>query len=278
VLIFVFLLDPLFGDKNLLIYTLSSASVLLLGTAGITFYQLLKTTGSIDAIKTKKEKQLYLIYMILNIVGVLTGLYASFLLGRTPLAVFFVLLSALFYWHATMLQYYLLLGDLLITALSLLGIGIPVFISLLFVASSENAFSLQLTLSVLSIYGGLAALLIFAKIQIDHILTINEDHKREIKTIPLILGVKRTMRIVCILLAPGVIYLFYVCYDILFKHSWMVIFTIFGLMAPLLYVIISGWNSKKQKDFIRLNRVLTSVLILMALSFYFLYSVLFKTR
>ena len=86
------------------------------------------------------------------------------------------------------------------------------------------------------------------------------DYNAGGKTLPIILGTRRTNRVIfAIGLIPLVAVLYYI-YSYLFENTLAVLYVLFLIIAPLLYFLVQILTATKQKDFSRLSLILKIIL------------------
>lgn len=210
----------------------------------------------------------YNIYVALTAVGVGIGFYLSNVIMRPSFAAIFILVASLLYLYATSLKQMLLIGNIVVALLlsfSVLIIGIFD----LFPATFEgNQKEMGVLFSILLDYATFAFILNFIREIVKDLEDVNGDYNQGMSTLPIILGVQRTTRLVFVLsFVPLLILLYYT--NAYFASNNLYLATLYCLLTltgPLLYFTIKSWSAKTKKDFHHLSLVLKIVLFFGILS------------
>ena len=172
-----------------------------------------------------------LIYQILNVTGVICGLYLSFTLEKINVAFVFFLSILGLYYYSKKLKQVALIGNLLIAFL----VSLTIIIVFLFDAYSFHKkdsiiqalhnffYSSSVGLKVFS-YALFAFVITFLREIIKDIEDMNGDYAANMKTLPILIGSKRTNTFVLILSSIFFIILLYtlkelIHYKILFYYG-----------------------------------------------------------
>ncbi len=220
--------------------------------------------GKVIVGKAITETRAYNYYVALNIIGVAIGFYLSNYIGRPSFSLLFILISATLYMYATTFKQSLLVGNVLVAVLlsvSILIIGIyDVYPMLPFAANpydSKNAFL------AISYYAIFALVINLIREIIKDLEDVNGDYNQGMHTLPIVLGVARTTKIMFWigLLPTG--YLMYYVYTHFFNANllYSTIYFLGCVIAPLIYFNAKMWNAQTQKDYRHLAAVLKLVLL-----------------
>jgi 4-hydroxybenzoate polyprenyltransferase len=97
---------------------------------------------------------------------------------------------------------------------------------------------------------------------------IKGDYNQGMQTLPIILGVNRTAKIVFGLVAiAAAIVVWYTNKHLMsFDLYYAVLYVVFLVLGPLLYILIKSWNAKSVSDFHHLSTVLKWVIFFGILS------------
>jgi len=88
--------------------------------------------------KQVSEKTAYNLFLSFNVIGVLLGFYLSNMIGKPIFSGIFILVSGILYLYATSLKSYLVVGNIIISALVALVIILPGLFDLLPAIMSQN--------------------------------------------------------------------------------------------------------------------------------------------
>lgn len=209
------------------------------------------------------EATAYNIYAGLNISGVLLGFYLSNLIGHYNFSSLFVLIAALLYMYATSLKQVAVLGNLVVAVLlgaSVLIIGVFDLFPVMMVGN-RIAGSL---FSVLLDYAIFAFMINFLREIVKDLEDIKGDDAQGIRTLAVILGIKKTTYLLAVLSLVPIGFLSQYIYKYLLSNNLYVaiFYALAFIIAPLIYFIIKITTAKEPKDFHQLSLLLKIILLL----------------
>ncbi len=206
------------------------------------------------------EKSAYRIFFILNIIGVGLGFYLSNMIGRPGFSAFFIFGSAILYLYNSQFQQTILVGNILVSIIvGLIPIGVGLY-DLLPAITPENKQTQSTIFSILIDYSIFAFLINFLREIVKDQQDMDGDYNAGYRTLPIVFGKSRTNKI---LFAIGFIplgFLIYYIYQYLFENTRAVVYTLFLLVAPLLYFQINILTAKKKSEYALLSKILKAVL------------------
>lgn len=209
------------------------------------------------------ESAAYNIYVALNITGVGIGFYLSNVIMRPGFATIFILIAALLYLYATSLKQTLLIGNIIVAILLSFSV-IIIGIFDLFPATYEgNQKQMGVLFSILMDYAIYAFMINFIREIVKDLEDVDGDYNQGMSTLPIVLGVLRTVRVVFALsFIPLLILLYYTNEYFASNNLYLTtIYTLLFVVGPLLYFTIKSWSAKTKKDFRHLSKVLKFVLL-----------------
>lgn len=210
--------------------------------------------------KKISEKAAYRLFFVLTIIGVGLGFYLSNMIGIPGFTAFFIFGSAILYLYNSQFQQTILVGNILVSLIvGLIPIGVGLY-DLLPAITSENQQTQSTIFSILIDYSIFAFLINFLREIVKDQQDIDGDYNAGYKTLPIVFGKSRTNKI---LFAIGLIplgFLIYYIYQYLFENTIAVVYTLFLLVAPLLYFQINIWTAEKKKEYALLSKILKAVL------------------
>jgi 4-hydroxybenzoate polyprenyltransferase len=214
------------------------------------------------------ESKAYNIYVALNILGVSIGFYLSNVIEKPSFATIFIFIAACLYFYATTLKKVLLLGNLMVAfilALSVLIIGVFD----LYPATHEgNQDQMRMLFGILTDYAFFAFLINFIREIVKDAEDVKGDYNQGMQTLPILLGVGRTSKVIFgLLLVPIGIVFWYVNSYLMFNDLYIaVLFLLFLVLSPLLYCLVKSWSAKTTTDFRHLSLLLKWILFFGILS------------
>ena len=206
------------------------------------------------------------LFIIFNVIGVLLGFYLSNLIGRPGFAALFIIVSGIFYMYATYLKEILVVKNLIIgvlATLSILAIGI---FDLLPAITEKNRESQTVIFSIIFDYSVFAFLIIVLREILKDCLNVDKDHNMGLKTIPIVLGKERTIKLIGILAILPIAAVIYYIYTYLFSNSLAVVAVLALIVAPLIFFIIKSFTAETDKQLRLLKHLLRIVLLITAIS------------
>jgi 4-hydroxybenzoate polyprenyltransferase len=212
--------------------------------------------------KAISEAKAYNYYVALNVIGVGLGFYLSNGIGKPGFSALFVIIAATLYLYASSLKQSLLIGNIIVALILSVSVVIIGIYDLYPVLTLENRPYLAVEFQVLLDYAIFAFIINFIREIVKDLEDINGDYNQGMNTLPIVLGVARTSKIVFwVSLIPISILLwyinkYYIANNLFIGAAYCLIF----IVAPLIYFTVKMWAAKAQKDFNHLSNVLKLVL------------------
>lgn len=222
------------------------------------------------------EKAAYNFYIILNILGVGVGFYLSNLLDHPGLAAVFIVISALLYVYATQLKSMLLLGNILISLLVASSLLILILFDIFPAIDTQLKESQVLSSQAILMYAGFAFYINFIREIVKDLQDIDGDKNGGCKTLPIVLGRRRTVNVVFVLGVIALLSLLIYTYFVLYNYRKVVFYFVFLMAAPLLFFCIKAWNAENHKHFGVLSIILKVVMLTGICSIIFYTEVIIK--
>ncbi|MCB7480422.1 geranylgeranylglycerol-phosphate geranylgeranyltransferase [Christiangramia sediminis] len=206
------------------------------------------------------EKTAYRLFFILNIIGVGLGFYLSNMIGRPGFVAFFIFGSAILYIYNSQFQQSILIGNILVSIIvGLIPVGVGLY-DLLPAITPQNQQTQSVIFSILIDYSIFAFLINLLREIVKDQEDIDGDYNAGYKTLPIVLGKKRTNRILFVAALLPLGFLIYYIYQYLFENVSAVVYALFLLVAPLLFFLVNIWTAQKKSEFTRLSLILKFVL------------------
>lgn len=209
------------------------------------------------------EVNAYNVYFFVTVLGVGTGFYLSNVIAKPGFAAIFIIISATLYLYATSLKQMLLVGNIVVALLLAFSVIIIGIFDLLPVINPENQIAMAELFSILLDYALFAFIINFIREIVKDLEDVNGDYNQGMNTLPIVLGINRTSKLVLILsLIPLIIVIFYIkAYFFAFDLYWATIYALMTIVAPLIYFAIKIADAKKSKDFHHLSLVLKIIIL-----------------
>lgn len=194
------------------------------------------------------EKTAFNMYIVLTIIGVGVGFYLSNLIGRSGFSAIFVIISALLYIYATYLKQTLLVGNIVVSFLVAMSLLIVGLFELLPVITDQNQETQLTFFKIIFDYAIFAFMINLLREMIKDIEDINGDYKVEMKTLPIIIGRERALKIIFALSIVPLLAVIYYTITYLYKHYIAVGYFLIFIIAPLLYFTIKSFSAETKKE------------------------------
>ena len=212
--------------------------------------------------QTISEKSAYTIYFIVNIIGVSIAFYLSQIIQRPNFVVFFILIVTILYFYATSLKQMPLIGNIavaFIVSFSVLVIGIY---QLLPATDAMNKVQMRTLFSILSDFAIIAFILNLIREIIKDLENFKGDDSIGMRTLPIVLGIKKTTILVAFLILIPIVLIVLYCNNYLMANKlyYATAYILLTIIAPLTYSLIKITTSKSKSDFSYLSTVLKIVL------------------
>lgn len=209
------------------------------------------------------EAMAYNIYVGLNTTGVAIGFYLSNVIQKPGFATIFILIAATLYLYATSLKQMLLIGNIIVALLLSFSVIIIGIFDLFPATYDGNQREMANLFSILLDYAIFAFIINFIREIVKDLEDVNGDYNQGMTTLPIVLGVNRTSKLVFALsFIPIVIVLYYI--NIYFMANNLYVLTIYSLVfivSPLVYFSVKIWSAKKQQEFHHLSTILKLILL-----------------
>jgi len=209
------------------------------------------------------ESMAYNIYVVLNITGVGIGFYLSNVIQKPGFAAVFIVIAATLYLYATSLKQMLLVGNVIVALLLSFSVIIIGVFDLLPATYEGNQQQMAILFSILTDFAIFAFVINFLREIVKDLEDTDGDYNQGMTTLPIVLGVSRTVRVVFALsFVPIAILLWYinayfVSGDLFILAGYMLLFVV----GPLIYFSIKIYSARKQKEFRHLSQVLKLVIL-----------------
>lgn len=208
------------------------------------------------------ESMAYNLYFGFTIAGALIGFYLSNLIYRDNFFGIFIITSLLLYIYATSFKQIAVIGNILVSLALALSVIIVGLFDIIPATDQVNRFQMMLWLELLFDYAVFAFLLNFIREIIKDLEDINGDYNQGMRTLPIVLGVSRTAKVVAVITAIAtVILLWYINNHLM--NSGLYIATIYALVflvSPLIFAVVKVWTATTQKEFHLLSNVLKAII------------------
>ena len=208
------------------------------------------------------EKNAFLLFVVLNILGVICGFIVANLVGRPNFAALFIFISALLYMYATFIKKMVVVGNILVAGLTAFVILIVGVFDLVPLTTSVTQANVSSVMQILLHYSIFAFVINLMREIVKDIIDINGDKNFDVKSIPIVMGRERAAQLVFALGLFTLLAVLYYAYSNFYLVQLMLAYFFIALAAPLLFFVIKAWNAEKREDFEFLSLLLKIIMVL----------------
>jgi len=214
------------------------------------------------------ESKAYTIYASLTIAGVACGFVLANSVSHPNFAVLFVLIATLLYFYASTLKQIALVGNIVVAVLLAFSVIIIGIFDIIPNTFDINRAQMGLAFSILFDYAKFAFIINLVREIIKDIEDVNGDNSQGIRTLPIIIGTKKTTIIAFILLLIPTLYLFYYINNNLFSNNlyYSIFYLLALVIAPMIFCLIKIGNAKEKSDFLFISQLLKWIIFFGILS------------
>lgn len=214
------------------------------------------------------ETKAYNLYIGFTVIGVVIGFYLANIINKPSFSALFIVIAAALYFYATSLKQSLLIGNIVIALLLSLSVIVIGIFDLYPLTSQENRPLMGLFFGIILDYAIFVFIINFIREIVKDLQDIEGDDMQGMNTLPIFIGVKKTVILVCVLsFIPVFCVVHYIHFYLFLVNLFFA--TLYGLvfiLAPLIYFTIKIWTAKQKQDFYHLSTVLKWILFFGILS------------
>jgi 4-hydroxybenzoate polyprenyltransferase len=218
--------------------------------------------------KSISETMGYNIYFLMNVTGVGIGFYLANIIQKPTFGGVFIIIVTLLYLYATSFKKMLLVGNIIVALLVGLSILIIGLFDLLPLTYEVNRSEMGKYFSVLMDFAIFAFVINFIREIVKDMEDIYGDTNEGMNTLPIVLGIKKTNKIVFFLSIITTVFILLYTNDYFMnsKLYFVVIYMLIFIISPLVFFSIKIWNAISKKVYHFLSNVLKLVLFFGILS------------
>lgn len=199
-------------------------------------------------------------FIAFNIIGVGIGFYLANIIGLPSFSALFIFSSVLLYLYTAYLKNIPLVGNIAVSFLVAGVAALPGIFDLLPAITPQNQERQSMLFSILLDYSFFAFFINLLREMVKDQEDLQGDYNSGGRTLPIILGTKRTGKVIFLIALIPLVAVVYYIYEYLFENTAAVLYTLFLIIAPLLYFLVQIWRASKKKDFAHLSIILKIIL------------------
>jgi 4-hydroxybenzoate polyprenyltransferase len=210
----------------------------------------------------------YNLYSGLTIAGVAIGFYLSNAVYRSGFFVLFIFIAALLYFYATTLKQIMLLGNIAVALLLSFSVLIIGFFDIFPATADDNRPIMTIIFGILKDYAVFAFILNLIREIVKDCEDIKGDAAQDMKTLPIVLGIPKTIKLVfALMLVPIGILLWYINSFLMNNDLYYaVLYAVMLVLTPLIFCAIKVWTAKQKSDFNQISTLLKWIIFFGILS------------
>ncbi len=210
----------------------------------------------------------YNLYVALTISGVVIGFYLSNQIMRSGFFTIFIFIAGLLYFYATSLKQMMLLGNIVVAFLLSFSVLIIGFFDIFPATADDNRPIMTVMFGILKDYAIFAFIINFIREIVKDCEDIKGDFHQQMKTLPIVLGISKTTKLVSFLLLFPIVLLLWYSNSYLMSNNlyYAVLYAVILVLTPLIFCAVTMWNANEKKDFKLISTLLKWIIFFGILS------------
>lgn len=204
------------------------------------------------------KKNSILLYILLTLAGITIGAHLSFKTENPLLTISFIGIVILLFLYSYYFKKTAIIGNLLVSLL--IGFSI-VLLGIFDVFPNINNINNSLTLNIILVYALFAFGLNLIREIIKDIEDVDGDYSTGMKTLPIVIGRKRTQNCAFFL---SILFTFILIFAIAFYRylsDYLLVYGFLFVVVPLLYFCQQLYHSESKKELKKLSKLLKIIMI-----------------
>tara|TARA_R110002073_G_scaffold72537_1_gene177185 strand:- start:162317 stop:163198 length:882 start_codon:yes stop_codon:yes gene_type:complete len=202
------------------------------------------------------------LYLILNAVGILLGLYVAFEIHRISFVAIFIITALLLNVYSASLKKKPIIGNLVVSLLISLSILIVGVFDLIPAISDTNGITQYLGFWGLLDYAIFAFMFNFLREMVKDIEDVEGDLKLNMNTLPILIGRKKTKKVIFLLAFFPLGVVTYYSFDNFSKLPLVLVYMLIVVLFPFLLFMTKLLYSEEKKHYRYLSRLLKLIMLL----------------
>ena len=200
--------------------------------------------------------------------GVCIGYYLSNVIQRPMFLIIFILIASLLYLYATTLKQIALVGNIVVALVLSFSVLIINFFDIFPATDDSDRDIMRPIFLILFDYATFAFIINLIREIVKDLEDEKGDYNQGLRTLPIVLGVQRTSKILAVLMViPIVFLLIYINNYLMLNNLYISVF--YGLLlviAPLIFCAVNLWNAKTKENFTKISTILKWIIFFGILS------------
>ncbi|MBT8384130.1 MAG: geranylgeranylglycerol-phosphate geranylgeranyltransferase, partial [Bacteroidia bacterium] len=227
----------------------------------------------IEADKINKPKKVFLVekiniklaftfYHVLNIIGIISGFYIAYIVDRISFVAIFLITALLLKVYNTDLKKWPIIGNIIISllvSLSILIVGVFDIIPSITLENGEDQFY---AFEVLKDYALFAFMFMLIREIVKDIEDVEGDKILNMRTLPIVLGIKKTKHIVFFLSFLPLTLVTYYSFKNFIEVPFILAYMLIVVLLPLLHFMTKILYATSKEDYTYAGRLLKVIMLL----------------
>ena len=200
-------------------------------------------------------------YVSITLIGLFLGIYISFYIDLPILSFLFVLVATTLFFYSSIFKRIALIGNITVALLIALSIIlIPIF-DVIPVLNDKQIVEQLLLIKIVLIYSCFAFFINLIREIIKDIEDVDGDYSQGMKTLPIILGKKRTIKFTVFL---TVLYTILVVFTLALNQNinkYLLLYGIMTITIPLIIFLVKLNGAESKKAFSKLSSLLKIIML-----------------
>lgn len=212
--------------------------------------------------KSIPETKAFIFYIILSVLGITMGGLISFVSGHPYFSFIFIFIPALLFYYSYYLKGIMILGNIVVSALVAFSLLLVALFHLPTYLLAENKEPYAFVFQIVFHYAIFAFCINYTREITKDLEDINGDKNAGLNTLPIVIGRRRTTRLVFLLGATIVFGTVYYIFHQLRDNILSMFYFIVLILVPLLYFCFKAWDAETKKEYAFLSKFLKIIMFL----------------
>lgn len=198
-------------------------------------------------------------YKITNTIGIFLGILLCLNIAKPTYSFIFIGAALLLYYYSKNLKGKPFIGNIIVSFLTAFSILILVIFDIdLSVESILNSLVINIVL-LLSIF---AFMISVAREMVKDIEDINGDYSLSLNTLPIVIGRKRTKRIIRLICFAPILLILFLAFNYSDEYKYTVLYLTVFTFIPLFYIFLKLRTVKTKKEYQKISLLLKIIMFL----------------
>jgi 4-hydroxybenzoate polyprenyltransferase len=222
---------------------------------------------------TISKEKAYFSYFLLSFIGLILGLYTSYINKTIFYGIFFIATIMLLYGYSKRFKSVAIIGNVIVAFLTALSIFIVYIFEVKTLKNSTNLLelianffaSISVTTTVF-IYIIFAFFMTLIREMIKDIEDMKGDYALKMKTLPIIIGINRTKKVILVITSIIFLFILIILKEELIHIPLLFWYTVLFILTPFTWFLYKLFTSKTSKNYHVLSQIIKLIMFFGILS------------